>query len=725
VNHHSTKIGLHSANIADSTAETNQLKSDDMRRKQDFEDMSAKKANEEQRLKDEETSWNNDQAQFDANTKLIRNALKALKDSQKRVGSNAFLQMDGIREYVAEAEAMGLVIAPKHKATAAALLQGTPGKNSSSLLQGKGKAAGNPMESYNYHGGSNDIIDLVQSLMKQQSDIQKTQAEEHKKTDSSIKNMIQTLSKQLRQNKRHGENIVHRLAKLKQEIGQARRELIEENSDLDETNSVYKEVTAACTSRAEEYHARAQMRNDELAALTSAIACLRNAKSAADNQARALLQAMSRNPKANHTKKSTSSAKSNHTEVHAETHEHVGKKPLSFFQELLAQGNKASFLGREDLALLTPDQRKTKALAVLLSEGQRVKSVLLTTLAGKMPDDPFEKVKQLLTDLSDRLEQEAAQETTKKVWCDTELAKARNERAIRHEDANRVSTEIGTLDAAADELSQAIKYSTEKAIELGNSIKDVYEHFSGVALENAASLKEQKEARDEIREALTILKTFYSQAAKVAQRTQLLQDGRPVEATSAGKRVAYRNERVVIRKENKERKGAEEIREEERVRREQKRIGDLEGDVPAEGRQGSMSDALALLETVASDFDRQINFLEGNFDDEQQSMIDMNAALKSQKTHEEVLRDGKIQDLKSNRVVQAGKLDELQTSMNLLDDALMELLELKPTCIDTGMSYTERVAMRKAEMTALNKALCILGESDSKYDCPYILRNNL
>jgi len=138
-----------------------------------------------------------------------------------------------------------------------------------------------------------------------------------------------------------------------------------------------------------------------------------------------------------------------------------------------------------------------------------------------------------------------------------------------------------------------------------------------------------------------------------------------------------------------------------------------------------MSDALALLETVASDFDRQINFLEGNYDDEQQRMVDMNEALKSQKTHEEVLRDGKIQDLKSNRVVQAGKLDELQTAMNLLDDALMELLELKPTCIDTGMSYSERVAMRKAEMTALNKALCILGETNSKYDCASILRKSL
>jgi len=45
-----------------------------------------------------------------------------------------------------------------------------------------------------------------------------------------------------------------------------------------------------------------------------------------------------------------------------------------------------------------------------------------------------------------------------------------------------------------------------------------------------------------------------------------------------------------------------------------------------------------------------------------------------------------------------------------MDKALEELEELKPTCTDTGMSYKDRVAARKEEMKALEKALCMLDE---------------
>ena len=40
--------------------------------------------------------------------------------------------------------------------------------------------------------------------------------------------------------------------------------------------------------------------------------------------------------------------------------------------------------------------------------------------------------------------------------------------------------------------------------------------------------------------------------------------------------------------------------------------------------------------------------------------------------------------------------------------AMQELEELKPACVDTGMSYEERVARREEEIEALKEALCIL-----------------
>merc|ERR550539_445047 len=43
-----------------------------------------------------------------------------------------------------------------------------------------------------------------------------------------------------------------------------------------------------------------------------------------------------------------------------------------------------------------------------------------------------------------------------------------------------------------------------------------------------------------------------------------------------------------------------------------------------------------------------------------------------------------------------------------LNGAITELIELKKTCVDTGMSYEERVARREDEIESLKKAMCIL-----------------
>merc|ERR1719458_1357705 len=53
--------------------------------------------------------------------------------------------------------------------------------------------------------------------------------------------------------------------------------------------------------------------------------------------------------------------------------------------------------------------------------------------------------------------------------------------------------------------------------------------------------------------------------------------------------------------------------------------------------------------------------------------------------------------------------DALDEQTKILETTIQELLDLKPVCVDTGMSYNERVARRKDEIAALKKALCILG----------------
>jgi len=498
----------------------------------------------------------------------------------------------------------------------------------------------------------------------------------------------------------------------KKDIAIARQELIENQGDLDETEHVWKEVTSACTTRADEYDARTSARKAELEALTSALACLGRARPAADRQrlGQAHVQDIHKHALLQATPIAKALPKPNHTQAPVK----AITNPPSFLQELSAHTHPSAFLERVELSA---DERKQKALDVILSEGQRVNSLMLTSLASQIDHNPFDKVQQLLSDLMFRLEKEAMQETTKKVWCDEELKKTRHERDTRWEESNHITMLVERLDAKKDSLTLSIKHNVDKAAVIGSEIKDAFTDTSQLNAEQLRQFAEQKEARDELKEAIQLLKTYYSQAAK-AVSSSLLQVDVTKPTASQKENQAYRAERSRISDENEDRADKHDQRVQDREQKEKKRIGALDGDVPAGDRLGTMGDALALLETIASDFDREIRNLEGDMSDEYKQFLKTNDILKSQKVHAEELADLDRQELQTAKVTRAAKMEDLQTAQNLLDDALKELEGLKPTCIDTGMSYAERVAARKVEMAALSNALCILGETDKKkYGC--------
>merc|ERR1719174_307847 len=57
-------------------------------------------------------------------------------------------------------------------------------------------------------------------------------------------------------------------------------------------------------------------------------------------------------------------------------------------------------------------------------------------------------------------------------------------------------------------------------------------------------------------------------------------------------------------------------------------------------------------------------------------------------------------------------LADLKTENENLQNALDELLKLKPVCVDSGMSWEERTARREQEIESLKEALKILEETD-------------
>merc|ERR1712183_461513 len=103
----------------------------------------------------------------------------------------------------------------------------------------------------------------------------------------------------------------------------------------------------------------------------------------------------------------------------------------------------------------------TRVSDFLRGEGQRLHSAMLASAASHASADPFKKVKELIQKLIERLVAEATSEATKKGFCDTELAKARNDRDYRTADARKLNVTLAGLEAKKDELETEIESLTD------------------------------------------------------------------------------------------------------------------------------------------------------------------------------------------------------------------------------------------------------------------------
>ena len=97
----------------------------------------------------------------------------------------------------------------------------------------------------------------------------------------------------------------------------------------------------------------------------------------------------------------------------------------------------------------------------------------------------------------------------------------------------------------------------------------------------------------------------------------------------------------------------------------------------------------------------------------------------AQKEYDEFMTDSKVDKTEKSTDIEhktAKKQDESQTlttknedlegTQKELDAALAYFDKLKPSCVDSGVSYEDRVARRKEEIESLQEALKILNGED-------------
>merc|ERR550537_1889216 len=348
-----------------------------------------------------------------------------------------------------------------------------------------------------------------------------------------------------------------------------------------------------------------------------------------------------------------------------------GETYLPQFVQMKSKSKRTSF---SMLRASSDSPIRAKLVSFLSSKAKSMKSKILLKLLAAAQDSPFDKVKKMIKDLIVKLMEEATEETEHKGWCDTEMG---SNKQTREEKADAVST----LTADSEALEAKIAKLTNKIAELSDSIAEIDAAVAEATslresekVKNAKTIEDAKIAQVAVAKALTVLEEFYSKAAAA---TSLVQ----TKAKAKAKQDPASDAPATFSK-------------------------------PYTGMGGSNTGVVGMLEVIQADFARlesETTTSESAADEEYERFTDDSSQDKAVKSTD-------LENAEKDKTVAEADLTTTQKTLGAtqteLDAALTYYEKLKPSCVDAGLSYEERVRMREEEIQSLQESLKILTGED-------------
>jgi len=301
-------------------------------------------------------------------------------------------------------------------------------------------------------------------------------------------------------------------------------------------------------------------------------------------------------------------------------------------------------------------------VAAFLDERARASnSKLLALVSQRVAADPFSKVKKMVKGLIVKLMEEASTESDHKGWCDTELTTNQQTRDSKAADVSKLDAQIESLSATIASLADDISTLTAEVAELDSSMAKATADRSASKATNADTVKDAKGAQLAVTKAMSVLKAFYEKSGD-----SFTQEGAAPET--------------------------------------------FEGDYAGMGAAGG--GVINFLEVILSDFARleaESSTAEAAEQEAYDKFMQESKMSKALKENDKTNKAGTKVDKESDLHTTQG---ELKVTQEQLTKATKYYEKLKPTCVDSGISYEDRVKRRKEEMVSLEEALKILTGSD-------------
>mmetsp|Transcript_2172 Transcript_2172/g.5541 ORF Transcript_2172/g.5541 Transcript_2172/m.5541 type:complete len:713 (-) Transcript_2172:92-2230(-) len=338
--------------------------------------------------------------------------------------------------------------------------------------------------------------------------------------------------------------------------------------------------------------------------------------------------------------------------------------------------------GRAALALLRSDvdasPRQQQLVAFLAARAKASGSKMLAMVAERAAADPFVKVKKMIKDLIVKLMEEATAETEHKGWCDAELTTNKQTREARTEDVNKLTAQIEDLNAEIADLTQRVEELTKAVAELEKEMAQATEDRAASKATNEATIADAKAAQTAVENALAVLKEFYAKSA---------------EATAFAQRQPDRESTAWV-KDQATAKPSEDAPE--------------TFEKPYKGMLPEGGSVVDFLEVILTDFSR----LEAETASSEAAELAEYKKYMHESELDKALKENEIKHKSARKEAQTSALHEaeehLQLNQERLDAAVAYYDKLKPECVDSGITYEQRVKNREAEIQSLEEALKIL-----------------
>jgi len=283
----------------------------------------------------------------------------------------------------------------------------------------------------------------------------------------------------------------------------------------------------------------------------------------------------------------------------------------------------------------------------LNDRAERTNSRVLSLIAIKASEDPFKKVTKMIRDMIAKLMEEANEEAEHKGFCDTEMGTNKNTRDEKSEKVEKLTALIEELSASITKLGEQITVVGDAISAIDAAMAKATAERNEESAKNQAVIAEAKVAGEATAQALAVLNEFYAKA----QGAAFFQ--KPYTGMASGGVV-----------------GMLEVIQSDFVRLE--------------------------TETTSAEDKAAKAFTEFSRDSSKDKAIKETDMKHAQNTKTE----------KESEMADAEK--DLKGTQEELDAALAYFEKLKPSCVEAGQSYEERVAQRKAEIESLQDAFKIL-----------------